>query len=87
MTLQQRGLDRLATAQTDYNQRLLAPQAPDNTAFVERYDAATGKYVVRSESGNRYSCLLQSTGAAAIGDKVLLIQTMGGVPYIDIMPK
>jgi hypothetical protein len=31
--------------------------------------------------------LLQSTGAAAIGDKVLLIQATGGVPYIDIMPK
>lgn len=87
MTLQQRGLDRLALAQSAYDQQILAPQVPENAAFVERYDATVGKYVVRSESGNRYSCLLQSTGAAAIGDKVLLIQATSGQPYIDIMPK
>jgi hypothetical protein len=82
----QRNLDRIATSQANYNESVSMTDLPESSAFVKGYDATRGKAIVQTLQGNVYYCNSQSTGGAAIGDKVPLTLVAGGTPTIDTMP-
>ena len=86
--LTDRARSRLADASANYLDRQTKFTPPDNIAYYQGYDAATGKHKVRTPKGDVLYCFSNSTGVYAKGDKVALNQVSGGAsPVIDAMPR
>ncbi|BAS55388.1 hypothetical protein NIES2135_53270 [Leptolyngbya boryana NIES-2135] len=85
MSLQQRNRDRVLTNKANYDAAVSQTQPPPTSAFYQGF--RDGRHIVKTVAGDVYHGVSLSNGATAIGDKIGLSLTAGGVPQIDTMPR
>lgn len=79
-------LSQLRGTSTLRDQKLLQVQQPPSKGIYQGYDATTERHLVKTDDQGIVHGLLESTGAAFVGQEVSISLTNGGIPRFFVTP-
>lgn len=82
----QANLEQLKQTSADRNAKLLALDKPTTTGTYQGYDATLEWHSVQTADGGLVYGLMESTGAAEVGQALSTTLTSGGIPRFFVIP-